>query len=230
MNRKVLLLIILLLPDLSVAAPFCAVTGFGTNCWYNDVQSCRQAAGASGSCVVNPNVMHPDGGFNQPQQSNQRPPVKFIDKNSVTETIQRNRQETEKQRAEEQESELRQLEIEQRRRDLDRQQKLPAPAGGIDNIKKPQSEHNTPLTLVCDLREGGRHEEFTVTVDMVNQTVDGRQARISDSYIEWEAEDKGKKLQWSLNRYSGLMTFSIEGRRGNVQGPCEAFSQAERKF
>lgn len=230
MNKKILLLSVLLLPDFSVAAPFCAVTGGGTNCWYNDVQSCRRAAGSSGACVVNPNVVHPDDGFNQTPQINQRPPIKFIDKNSVTETIQRNRQEADKQRAEEQESELRQLEIEQRRRDLDRQQKVPAPAGEMDDIKKPQPEHNAPLTLVCDLREGGRHEEFTVTVDMVNQTVDGRQARISNNYIEWEAEDKGKKLQWSLNRFSGLMTFSIEGRRGNAQGPCEALSKAERKF
>lgn len=48
---------ILLFPALATAAPFCAVTGGGTNCAYSDVQSCRLAAGPSGACVVNPNEM-----------------------------------------------------------------------------------------------------------------------------------------------------------------------------
>lgn len=38
----------------SFAAPFCVVTGFGTNCWYYDARSCRQAAASeNGACIVN---------------------------------------------------------------------------------------------------------------------------------------------------------------------------------
>ena len=43
--------LLLLLPALVAAAPFCAVTGAGTNCWYYDVQTCRQAACVHYICV-----------------------------------------------------------------------------------------------------------------------------------------------------------------------------------
>lgn len=36
-----------------LAAPFCAVFSFGRQCYYFDVQSCRQAAGTSGICTAN---------------------------------------------------------------------------------------------------------------------------------------------------------------------------------
>ena len=34
-------------------APFCAVDATGTRCWYYDMQSCREAVGTRGACVVN---------------------------------------------------------------------------------------------------------------------------------------------------------------------------------
>jgi hypothetical protein len=37
----------------AAAAPFCAVFSFGRQCFYYDMDSCRQAAGTSGACVVN---------------------------------------------------------------------------------------------------------------------------------------------------------------------------------
>jgi hypothetical protein len=37
-----------------MAAPFCVVTSYGTNCWYYDAPSCQRAASsANGMCVVN---------------------------------------------------------------------------------------------------------------------------------------------------------------------------------
>ncbi len=104
-----------LLPSVTVAAPFCAVTAAGTNCWYYDAQSCRQAAGPSGACVVNPNEVRTDSST-RPRQS-----IEFIRRNPGIDSYQRGMQEGARRRAEDQEWELRQLEIEQRRRDLTRQ-------------------------------------------------------------------------------------------------------------
>ncbi len=35
------------------AAPFCVVKSTGTNCWYYNMNSCRQAAGTQGACIIN---------------------------------------------------------------------------------------------------------------------------------------------------------------------------------
>ena len=40
-------------PLSALAAPFCAVTAIGKNCWYFSMDQCRQAAGPAGACVVN---------------------------------------------------------------------------------------------------------------------------------------------------------------------------------
>jgi hypothetical protein len=50
---------LLAVPGTSKAAPFCVVTSSGTNCWYYDAESCRQAAGQRGACVVNSNESSP---------------------------------------------------------------------------------------------------------------------------------------------------------------------------
>ena len=104
-----------LLPALVAAAPFCAVTGSGTNCWYYEVQSCRQAAGPGGACVANPDEVRPSTGSRPRQQP------EFIQSNPAIESYQRGIQEGDRRRAEEQEWQLRQLEIEKRRRDFVRQ-------------------------------------------------------------------------------------------------------------
>ncbi|MBF0178242.1 MAG: hypothetical protein HQL63_15555 [Magnetococcales bacterium] len=53
----------LLLPDTGTAEPFCVVDFAGKRCWYQDVESCRQAAGPRGSCVVNSaGIVAPVGG------------------------------------------------------------------------------------------------------------------------------------------------------------------------
>src|SRR5260221_4353065 len=45
------------------AAPFCAVFSYGRQCFYFDMNSCRQAAGNSGACVINSDeVKAPQGG------------------------------------------------------------------------------------------------------------------------------------------------------------------------
>jgi hypothetical protein len=47
-------IVLLALTALSAqAAPFCAVFGYGRQCFYFDMNSCRQAAGSQGACVVN---------------------------------------------------------------------------------------------------------------------------------------------------------------------------------
>lgn len=119
-----------LLSSVAAAAPFCAVTATGTNCWYYDVPSCRQAAGPSGACVVNSNDARTDGGTRQTQS------IEFNRTNPFIDTYQREMQEGARRRAEDQEWELRQLEIEQRRRNLARQSTDPrllplSPDGGV---------------------------------------------------------------------------------------------------
>ena len=42
---------------ISEAAPFCAVFSFGRQCYYYDMNTCRQAAGTQGACVVNQEEM-----------------------------------------------------------------------------------------------------------------------------------------------------------------------------
>jgi outer membrane protein assembly factor BamE (lipoprotein component of BamABCDE complex) len=43
-----------------LAAPFCVVTQFGTECWYYDMPSCRQAAASkNGACIINQDEAQP---------------------------------------------------------------------------------------------------------------------------------------------------------------------------
>lgn len=52
--KKILLLLSVLCSSLVIAAPFCVVTGVGTNCWYFDAPTCQQAALAQrGACIIN---------------------------------------------------------------------------------------------------------------------------------------------------------------------------------
>lgn len=104
-----------LFSSIAGAAPFCVVTAAGTNCWYYDAQSCRQAAGPSGACVVNQNEVRPDGG-STPRQSPQ-----FIRNNPALDSFNRGMQDRARERAQDQEWELRQIEIDQRRQALVRQ-------------------------------------------------------------------------------------------------------------
>jgi hypothetical protein len=41
------------------AAPFCAVFSFGRQCFYYDMDSCREAAGTQGACAVNSEEIRP---------------------------------------------------------------------------------------------------------------------------------------------------------------------------
>lgn len=45
------------------SAPFCAVYGYGTNCWYYDMNDCRRdAVSSSGACIVNEDeIRRPSG-------------------------------------------------------------------------------------------------------------------------------------------------------------------------
>jgi len=129
-TRTLIASLLLFFPAVVFAAPFCAVTGAGTNCWYYDVQSCRQAAGPGGACVANPEEVRSGS---QPRQQ-----LEFIRKNPALESYERGTRERDRQRADEQEWELRQLEIEKRRRDLARQNTDPrllplSPDGGISS-------------------------------------------------------------------------------------------------
>jgi outer membrane protein assembly factor BamE (lipoprotein component of BamABCDE complex) len=51
--RNTLLVLLLLISTQVFSAPFCVVNSYGTNCWYYDMNSCRQAAGNQGACIVN---------------------------------------------------------------------------------------------------------------------------------------------------------------------------------
>ncbi len=213
----------LLLPAFAAAAPFCAVNGAGTTCTFYDVHTCRTAAGFGGACVANSNEARPDGG------SSQRPPIKFIDRNPITDSIESSAQRP-------REGAIRKLEMEQQRDDRDLPS-IEAPVPAPPTTQAPIATPNTSLVLVCNLRVSGNKqiEEVTFTFNLANQTVKfGEQstsdpARISDNLIEWEHYGKqGTKYFTSINRLTG----SLSGRVGkdDIQGKCAAFSQASRKF
>lgn len=115
MNPRILVIVSACsIPVTAVAAPFCAVTAAGANCFYYDVQSCRQAAGTAGACVVNSGEVQSDSA------TRQRSGIRFSTVKPAIDTYQQGIREGDRQRAEDQLWELRQLEIEQRRRDLAR--------------------------------------------------------------------------------------------------------------
>ena len=45
-----------------IAAPYCAVFSFGTQCYYYDWSSCQRAAGDQGACVINQEEVEPPSG------------------------------------------------------------------------------------------------------------------------------------------------------------------------
>lgn len=51
--KKILLVVSLFCSTSLFASPFCAVFSYGKQCYYYDMDSCRQAAGESGACVIN---------------------------------------------------------------------------------------------------------------------------------------------------------------------------------
>lgn len=84
-----------------------------------------------------------------------------------------------------------------------------------------------PLILNCELRDGVQHSEVTLTIDVVNQIVNGWQAHISDDFIEWDAPtSEGEKAHMLVNRLNG--SLKIQGINTNVQGSCMAPSLANR--
>lgn len=157
-KRSVLMPFVALFPALATAAPFCAVTGAGTNCSYYDVQSCRLAAGPGGTCVVNPYELQPDSGVGQRQR------IEPARVNPAIETFQRGVREGDRQRAEDQEWELRQLEIEKRRRDFARQSTDPrllplSPDGGIS--PETHSAIMSALFSALDMNAPGAAREWS---------------------------------------------------------------------
>ena len=52
-TRAIALFILMLAASTTFAAPYCAVFSYGTQCYYSDWNSCQQAAGSQGACVIN---------------------------------------------------------------------------------------------------------------------------------------------------------------------------------
>lgn len=50
----------------AIAAPFCAVFSYGTQCYYFDMPSCQRAAGTAGACIVNQQEVQQSLGQEQP--------------------------------------------------------------------------------------------------------------------------------------------------------------------
>lgn len=42
-----------------LAAPYCTVFSWGTQCWYYSYQSCVEAAGTQGACIINQSEVKP---------------------------------------------------------------------------------------------------------------------------------------------------------------------------
>lgn len=56
-------LLLALIPNLAIAAPYCAVFSWGEQCHYFDYKACLQAAGTQGACVINQKeTQAPSGG------------------------------------------------------------------------------------------------------------------------------------------------------------------------
>lgn len=51
--KKFLLSVLLVASIPALAAPFCVVKSYGTNCWYYNMNDCSRAAGSDGACIVN---------------------------------------------------------------------------------------------------------------------------------------------------------------------------------
>lgn len=61
--KNFFLVVLLFASTQALAAPFCVVTSYGTNCWYNNMNDCRRAAGSQGACIINQEeVQQPSGG------------------------------------------------------------------------------------------------------------------------------------------------------------------------
>lgn len=61
--KQYILAISLLYSSSVIAAPFCVVTNYGTNCWYFNMNDCRRAAGSQGACIINQEeVQQPSAG------------------------------------------------------------------------------------------------------------------------------------------------------------------------
>jgi hypothetical protein len=59
MKKSIVLLALFFVANV-FAAPFCVVTGTGSNCWYYDAPSCQQAAASQrGACVINQQEAQP---------------------------------------------------------------------------------------------------------------------------------------------------------------------------
>ena len=48
--------------SIAYAAPYCAVFSYGRQCYYYDWNTCVQAAGTQGACVINQEEAHPPSG------------------------------------------------------------------------------------------------------------------------------------------------------------------------
>lgn len=52
-SKAIALFILISAASATMAAPYCAVFSYGTQCFYFDWKSCQQAAGSQGACVIN---------------------------------------------------------------------------------------------------------------------------------------------------------------------------------
>jgi len=60
--KTFLLLLVLLKSSTAFAAPFCTIFSYGKQCYYYDYESCKEAAGSSGACVINQEEAKPPRG------------------------------------------------------------------------------------------------------------------------------------------------------------------------
>lgn len=149
---------ILLFPALATAAPFCVVTGSGTNCWYYDAQSCRQAAGTAGACVVNPNEMQ--SGSGPPQRGG----IRYGTTAPGIEIFNRNMREGDRQRAEDQAREERRFESERERQDYQRRNTdprlLPLLGPDVELSPETRSAIMSAIFAALDMNAPGTSREW----------------------------------------------------------------------
>ena len=151
--RPTAFLTLLLLSPLAIAAPFCAVTGTGTNCAYYDVQSCRQAAGSRGACVVNPNEVQPDS-------TPRRGSIQYGDRGRAIETFNASQRALEESRQREQEEFAARYQREQAARQRTDPRLLPlSPDGGIS--PETQSVIMSTLFAALDMNAPGTLREWS---------------------------------------------------------------------
>ena len=97
-----------------------------------------------------------------------------------------------------------------------------------------ESTSDARATLICRMQaEDGSVHEFSLVVDYEKGTVNGKQARITDSSIRWASRSDKYYLEWDISRYTGQARATVrdnpaDSSPSHHSGSCDRVT--DRKF